>query len=379
MRAELHTPLCELLDIEFPVLQAGMARTGASVTPPELVAAVSNAGGMGCVGATSLAPDEIRDYIREIRTLTDRTFGVDLLVPASLDGPDLAREDAREFIRTNHPEHVYFVEGLYEQMGIEHAGGNRSEFAISNELIRRQVAALMDERVPVFVSALGDPAWAVPEAHRRGIKVIGVAGAPRHALRQVAAGVDAIIAQGSEAGGHVGGMASMPLIPQAVDAAGSTPVVAAGGIGDGRGLAAALALGAQGVWCGTAFLFSREANVPQAHRDALAAAGWSDVETSRVYTGKPSRTVLNVVKEAWHAGGLEPLPMQLQMVLMEDFCADAEAAGREDLTENAAGQVVEMYSSTRSASEIVEEMVAVAVETIQRLQSTLVGRPKGGG
>jgi nitronate monooxygenase len=363
----LRTPLCDLLDIEVPILQAGMARTGASVTPPELVAAVSNAGGLGCVGATVMTPDHMRDQIRAIRELTDRPFGVDLLVPGDLEGPDLPRDEVREEIRRDYPDHWELVRSLYERFGVPSAGGSPDSYAISPTLIRQQVDVVLEERVPVFVSALGDPGWAVPAAHERGIKVIGVAGAPRHAVRQLGAGVDAIIAQGAEAGGHVGGMATLPLIPQAVDAAGSTPIIAAGGIGDGRGLAAALALGAQGVWIGTAFLFAREANVPDVHREQLAGARWTDVTVSRIYTGKACRTFDNEFKAAWREAELEPLPMQYQQVLMDDFCADAEAAGRHDLSENAAGQIVEMFQESRPAAEIVKTMAEQCVETIDAL------------
>jgi NAD(P)H-dependent flavin oxidoreductase YrpB (nitropropane dioxygenase family) len=363
----LRTPLCDLLEIDVPILQAGMARTGASVTTPELVAAVSNAGGLGCLGATVMTPDHMRDQIRAIRRLTDRPFGVDLLVPRDLEGPDLPRDEVRQEIRRDYPDHWQLVQSLYEHFGVRPAGGNPDPYAISPTLIRQQVEVVLEERVPVFVSALGDPGWAVPDAHDRGVRVIGVAGAPRHAARQLRAGVDAIIAQGQEAGGHVGGMATLPLIPQAVDAAGSVPVIAAGGIGDGRGLAAALALGAQGVWCGTAFLFAREANVPDLHLQQLAQAGWADVTVSRIYTGKPGRTFDNEFKAAWRKAGLEPLPMQYQQVLMDDFCADAEAAGRHDLSENAAGQIVEMFVEQRPAAEIVDTMVAQCVATLDAL------------
>lgn len=365
----LRTPLCDLLGIEIPILQAGMGRGRGSTTTAAMVAAVSETGGLGCLGATGMDPEEIRDAIGEIRSLTSRPFGVNLLLPASLADADVPREEVRQQIRRDHPEHWKFMLGLYERFGLDPGELHDQEWALSPTLMRRQAEVLIEERVPVFASGLGDPAWVVPLAREVGTKVIGLAGSPRQAERQQAAGVDVIVAQGYEAGGHTGTIATLALVPQVVDRVAPTPVVAAGGIADGRGVAAALALGAQGVWCGTAFLFAEEVNLFQDQRDQLAAADVRDVVTGRSYTGKPSRVVQNEVTRAWLASGLEPLPMPHQTVLMDDFTHAAEAAGQYGLINNPAGQIAGMLSEYEPAAEIARRLADEAAAVIESLRA----------
>ncbi|MBI2323334.1 MAG: nitronate monooxygenase [Chloroflexi bacterium] len=362
----LRTPLCDLLGIEHPVLQAGMGKSKGLVTSPALVAAVSEAGGLGCLGGTGLDPEELRETIRELRRLTSRPFAVDLLLPAKLAAADQSLERLRALLEREYPAHVRFVERLRERYALPKAQLER-EYMVSEPLIRQQVAAVLDERVPVFVAGLGDPAEVVPEAHARGMLVVGIAGSVRNAVRQRAAGVDLVIAQGHEAGGHTGAIASLVLVPQVVDALRPLPVVAAGGIADGRGVAAALVLGAVGVWCGTVFLFAEEAWLDDAHRRQLDAAGAEDLVVSRTYTGKTARVYRNEVVAAWAQSGLEPLPMPLQWALMSAFVAAAEAAGREDLATNPAGQVAGTLRGLRPARQIVAGLVDGARQAIGRL------------
>jgi nitronate monooxygenase len=366
----LHTRLCDLLSIEFPILQAGMGRAKGSPTTPSLVAAVSEAGGMGCLGAAGLEPEEIRAAIREIKLLTPRPFGVGLLLPASLADADVTRDEIRELIEDKYPKHWRFVQSLYERYGLQSLT-LPMKHTISPTFIKEQVAAVFAEGVPVFVAGLGDPAWVVPEARARDTKVMGLAGSVRNAERQRAAGVDVIIAQGYEAGGHTGQIANFPLIPQVVDNVQPVPVVAAGGIGDGRGVAAALALGAQGVWCGTAFLYALEADLAPAHRQALTEARSEDLLVSKTYTGKPSRIVRTEVLELWAQSGLDTLPMPHQFVLMDDFVYSAEKAGRYDLMNNPAGQIAGMLTDHMPAAAIVQRLVDEAVEVIAHMQSAI--------
>ncbi len=375
--SRLHTELCDLLGIEYPILQAGMGRSRGLITTPELVAAVSEAGGLGCIGGEGLDPEELRATIRAVRQLTSRPFGVDLLLPAKREPVDLPVAELRDYIRSQHPDHARFMQSLYDRYGLAQVPYPR-QYTVTDTLIRQQMQVVVEERVPVFVAGLGDPGPFVPALRERGIKVLGIAGSPRHARRQKAAGVDAVIAQGYEAGGHTGNIATLVLVPQVVDEVRPLPVVAAGGIVDGRGLVAALALGASGVWCGTLFLFAREANVHDAHRQQLLQAAAEDLVVSRCYTGKPSRVYRNEVVELWQRQGPEPLGFPLQMLLMDDFVTSAEAQGRLDLVNNPAGQAAGRLTAVRSAGEIVRSLVAEAEEVIGRLSGPPVQRPAGG-
>ena len=372
--SDLRTPLCDLLGIEIPILQAGMGRGRGSTTTVPMVAGVSEAGGLGCLGATGMEPEEIRAAIREIRELTSKPFGVDLLLPARLAEADLPREQVRRKIRRDHPEHWRFMLSLYERFGLDPEQEHDQEWALSPSLMRRQFEVVVEERVPVFASGLGLPDWVGPLAREAGTTVLGLCGSPRQAERLKDAGADVVIAQGYEAGGHTGTIATLALVPQVVDRVSPTPVVAAGGIADGRGVAAALALGAQGVWCGTAFLFSHEVNLVQEQRDQLIAAETRQLVTGRSYTGKPSRVIDNEVTVAWRESGLVPLEMPHQTVLMDDFTHAAEVGGHPTLIQNPAGQIAGLLHEYESASSIAVRLAAEAVDVIHGLQTSVAAR-----
>ena len=350
-----RTPLCDLLGIELPILQAGMGRTHGTPTPPALVVAVSEAGGMGCLGGVGLEPEELGAAIREIRATTKKPFAVDLLLPASLADSPPTRDEIRHALKEKYPQHWAFVQSLYQRFDLKPVPMQKPGL-LSMEGIRAQLEVVLEERVPVFVAGLGDPSWVIKDKRARDMKVLGLAGSVRNALRQKEAGVHAVIAQGYEAGGHTGTVANFALIPQVVDALAPLPALGAGAISDRRGVAAALALGAQGVWVGTAFLFAEEADVPQTHRRQLEAARSEDFVVSRSYTGKPARTFRNAVLQAWSESGLEPLPTPYQWVLMDDFVNAAEAADRQELVNNPAGQGAGMLRERKPAKRIVEEL-----------------------
>ena len=341
-----------------------MGRTTGTITPPALVAAVSEAGGLGCLGATGLEPDEIGSAIKDIRSRTDRPFAVGLLFAGREAPPE--REAVRAEIRRNHPRHWKLALALHERFGLKPAPLERRT-SLSAEYVSRQVEAIVEARVPVMSAGLGEVGTAIRDLHAVGTKVIGLSGSVRQALRQRESGADVVVAQGYEAGGHTGLIATIALIPQVVDALPGVPVVAAGGVGDGRTLAAALALGAQGAWCGSAFLFATEATMYDQHRVALMKAASEDMIVSRAYTGKPSRILQNAVLQAWSESGLDPLPMPHQMVLMEDFVHAAQLAGRQELINNPGGQVVGLLSETRPAAEIVRSMAEQAAAVIAGL------------
>ena len=254
----LHTPLCDLLGIAHPILLAGMG--GVSYAP--LAAAVSNAGGYGVLGMAGTTPDFIRDQMREVRSLTDKPFGVDLLAAT----PDALTAAVEVII----------------------AGGASS-----------------------FIAGLGVPLPIIERLKGAGLKVMVVCGAVKHAVKAQAAGCDAVICQGGEGGGHTGLVGTLPLVAQAVDAV-DIPVVAAGGLHDGRGLAAALALGAQGVWMGTRFIASDEAHAGDLYRQAVLEAADEDTVRTRSYSGKPMRVRKNAWVEDWEsrAADIQPFPQQ---------------------------------------------------------------------
>ncbi len=317
----MQTRLTELLGIEHPVMCAGMG----GVSYHQLVAAVSDAGGFGCLGASTMTSDEMVDEIRAVRARTDRPFGVDLLTAL----PDRLIDD---------------------------------------------VDALIREGASVFVAGLGVPRDVIARCHDRGVLVASMCGKVRHAIAAVDAGCDLVIAQGTEAGGHTGQVATMPLVPQVVDAvAGRVPVVAAGGIVDGRGLAAALALGADGVWVGTRFIATPEARSAPGYKDALLRTAEDGTAITRAYSGKPMRTVRN----AWtrhheeHPDEVRPFPEQL-LVAMEagafHLGADESTPGVDPDREGyPAGQGVGAIDGLVPAADLVRRFVTDAAAALSRL------------
>ena len=361
----LRTELCDLLGCDIPIMLAGMGALGRA-TPPRLVAAVSNAGGFGVMSGSGLEPEAIRARIRKVRELTDRPFGVGLLLPARLDEGGESRSEVRARLERDYPKHVAFVRELLARYGLEEPD-DLGEFVMSPSTIREQVQVVLDERVPWFEAALGDPAWVVPQARDVGVRVMGIAGSARNAMRQKQAGCELIIAQGYEAGGHTGAVANFPLIPEVVDSVAPIPVVAAGGIVDGRGVAAALCLGAIGVWVGTAFLAAEETEMYEQHVNEILEGETRDFSVSRTYTGKPSRSYRNPIRVAWEKSGLNQLPMPLQGILMQPIQVAAQRAGRYELMHNAAGQGGGRVKEKRPAKVILEEMAAEAAEILQRV------------
>ncbi len=370
----LHTPLCDLLGIEYPIILAGMG----GAAGPTLAAAVSNAGGLGVVGATGYTPDELREMIRKLRSLTDKPFGVDLLLPSNImeEGGD------RETVAATIPEaNKQFVRTLQQRFGVPDPGPARHQRPpLSASFYREQVRVVLDENVPVFASGLGNPAFMVPEAHERGMKVIGLAGNLRHASRVIDGGCDAVVAQGTEAGGHTGQISTLVLVPQIVEAVKPASVIAAGGIATGRQLVAALALGAVGVWCGTAFLLSQEAYQDAVEmemqtewyvrtlKEKYIRAQPQDAKVGRWYSGKPMRHLKNPWSDAWEEPGAPAaLPMPLQGLLVADAQRSVSQNHIEELVYGPVGQAVGLLDEVRPARDIVQRMVREAEETLAGL------------
>ena len=364
-RPVLRTELCDILGIEYPIMLAGMGVWGMG-TPPELVAAVSDAGGLGVLGGSALSPEEVRRRIQRVRQMTDKPFGVDLLLPASLAKSSTTRTGVREDLSKNHPEHVKFMHGLLERFELTQAPVE-NDIVNSDEYAEAQIQVVLDEEVPIFAAGLGDPARIIPRAREQNMVVIGLAGTVRHAERNRDAGVDIVVCQGTEGGGHTGPVATLPLVSQAVEAIAPIPVVAAGGITGGRGIAAALTLGAIGVWMGTAFLIAEEGGLPDTVKGDIVDGKATDFRISEAWTGKTLRAKKNVISDAWAESGLKPLPTPHQRVLMEDFLSAAQQGGRWDLYMNAAGQGAGMLTKRRPANDIMKDLVAQTVEALTEM------------
>lgn len=349
--SELRTPICDLFGIRVPIFAAGMG----GVTLAPLAGAVSAAGGLGVLGATFHTPEELREEIRAVRRITDRPFGVDLLIPTDIP-PDLAARRVPpfpEFLRDLLPE----VEGV--------RGAPPPPLTL--ELARAQVQVTLDERVPILVSALGTPEWLIREAHAVGTKVISLVGNVRQARRLAGMGVDCVVAQGMEAGGHVGTVTTVVLVPQVVDAV-DVPVLAAGGIVDGRGVAAALALGAQGAWIGTRFLVTVESSAHENHKKRILDVGEEGTVVSRSYTGKPSRVLRNRFTDRWKGRDAEILPMPWQRIWVEPLVAPAKAAGMVDIANFPTGQGAGAITDIPHAAEVLRQLVDETIEAVARIQ-----------
>jgi nitronate monooxygenase len=371
----LRTRLCDMLDIKYPIILAGMGGMGGPTSGPELVAAVSNAGGLGVLGCAFLSPRKIDEMIRKTKSLTDKPFGVDTIIPPEVPQTGTTAEFQAELpsVATDEPD---VVEKLRKELGVPVPSGGRgylanmAEDAIwSQEDFKRQVEVIMEHRVPVWAAALGDPAPWTKECHARGIKIIGVVASVRGARRLVKSGADIIVASGAESGGHNSRIGTMVLIPQVVDAVSPVPVVAGGGIGDGRGLVAALALGAVGVWCGTVFLGTFEAIYEDYHKQKILESTEDDTVVSKVITGKQSRYLKNRLIAAWDKAGLPTLPMPMQSIAIIPILDGAYEAKMADIVPAPAGQIVGMIKELKSAKQVVEDMVAGALQVLEKLPS----------
>jgi NAD(P)H-dependent flavin oxidoreductase YrpB (nitropropane dioxygenase family) len=326
---------------------------------------------LGVLGAAGCGPHQLRDWIRRTRALTDKPFGVDTLLPASVRrgtvGSNTGGPSAEEML----PQHRRFAreflaaEGLPELDGAAMDGQLGRDPAdrdgprpLSREFFEAQMEVVVEERVPLYAAGLGNPEPWMERLKRNGTVVLAVVGTTRHASQVVRSGVDMVVAQGHDGGGHNAPVGTMALIPQVVDAVeGRVPVLGAGGIGDGRGVAAALMLGAEGAWIGTAFLATEEAGIADAQKRALVEGNDEGTTVSRSVTGKPARMVKNRWAKAYADSGLEPLPMPYQGMVSTPVTAAATAAGRADVWGGFAGQGLGMVRAVRPAAEVLREIV----------------------
>jgi NAD(P)H-dependent flavin oxidoreductase YrpB (nitropropane dioxygenase family) len=371
----LRTKLCDLLGIKYPIMLAGMG----AVARSDLVAAVSNAGGLGVLGAVGLPLEVLRQEIRRVKELTDRPFAVDIVLPPIRLTAEMAQSIPKDLRSLLPTEHVAFVEELKARLGVKEVPrgeGPSLELDFTPDIFDRQVEVILEEGAPHFATGLGNPAPYVEEMRRRGMKVISLCGNVKNARRLADAGVDVVVAQGYEAGGHTGRIGTLALVPQVVDAVGDRVLVAAaGGIADGRGVVAALALGACGVWMGTRFLATLEAGIPDAWKQKILAMTEEDTKVTRSFTGKTARAINNAWIEAWEQSRLEPLPMPLQSILVQDVLRGAVVSDNTDALFMASGQVGGMIREVKPAGEVLRDIVAEAEQVLlERLPSQVTTR-----
>jgi NAD(P)H-dependent flavin oxidoreductase YrpB (nitropropane dioxygenase family) len=365
----VRTPICDRLGIEFPIFAFSHCR--------DVVAAVSRAGGYGVLGALAFAPDELEVELTWIDEHIDgKPYGVDIVMPAKYVGKGGGAEASVTSLESMIPEeHRRFVDELLEEHGVAplpddfQAAPKAAGLGVDEEG-PGQVEVSLAHGASMLVNALGPPPPdVIATAHERGILVGGLVGSRQHAERQVSMGVDVIVAQGTEAGGHCGEISTMVIVPEVVDAVGpDVPVLAAGGIGSGRQMTAALALGAQGVWTGSIWLTVAEADTQPLVVENLLAASSRDTVRSRAMTGKPARQLRSAWTDAWAREDTpEPLPMPLQGLLFNGAGRRITRSHNKELSGFPVGQIVGSMNQVRPARDVIFDLVEEWIDTTQRL------------
>ena len=381
----LNTPLCKLLNIRYPIIQAGMS----GFTTPELVAAVSNAGGLGILGAARMTPEQTRDAIRTIKKLTSNPFGVNLLLAPPEKGGNQSINQVQQF----------FNDKFRRELDIP--SKTEKDIILPPSKFLEQLKIILEEKIQVISFAMGNlPTQLAEQIHSlsssSSSKIMSMVTTVQEAIDVARNGTDIIVAQGAEAGGHRSTfniplenetlplIGTITLVPQIVDALSGTednkiqgekeeayniPVIAAGGIADGRGLVAALALGAQGVMIGTRFLVASESAAFQAYQERLLAARESDTIVTRAFSGRPARGLHNQFIDEYRKSGPQPLAWPLQALAADDIYAAAQKQNNADYFPLLAGQGVGLLKGNQkyNAERIVQELVREANQTLSKL------------
>jgi NAD(P)H-dependent flavin oxidoreductase YrpB (nitropropane dioxygenase family) len=375
----MKNAITDMLGIDIPILAFTHCR--------DVVAAVSKAGGMGVLGAVAHTPEQLEIDLAWIENeIGDRPYGIDLIVPAKYAGSDgggYTMDDIRKLIPA---EHIAFVDDILRRYdvppltaddrprrGVSGDGGGAVPFSANQADPLLEVA--LARKPSLVVNALGPPPQHMIERVKAEGRLIGaLAGKAQHAERHVNAGVDIIIAQGAEAGGHTGDVGTMVLIPEIVDAVAPVPVLGAGGIGRGRQMAAAMALGAQGVWCGSVWLTTEEAETHPVVKQKFLRATSSDTVRSRSRTGKPARQLRTAWTDEWdNPDNPKPLGMPMQPILIGeaitriDRAAHRSGSGAEMLANYFVGQIVGTMNTTKPAAQVVYDMIDEFIEAVQSL------------
>jgi len=381
----MKTAITETFGIDVPILAFTHCR--------DVVVAVSKAGGFGVLGAVAHSDEQLEidlDWIED--ELGDRPYGVDLIVPAKYAGSDEGGLKLSDLLKMIPSEHQEFVDDILERYDVPElpadsgrgglvGGGSNDAAPFSASRAGPQLEIALAHKPAIVVNALGPPPGHMIDRVKEEGRLIGaLAGAAQHAERHVNAGVDVIIAQGSEAGGHTGEIGTMVLIPEIVDAVGDIPVLGAGGIGRGRQMAAAMALGAQGVWCGSVWLTTDEAETHPAVKEKFLAATSNDTIRSRSRTGKHARQLTTAWTEEWDRPDTpDPLGMPLQPILIDeairriDRSAHQPGTGANKLANYFVGQIVGAMNETKPATRVVYEMIEEFIESVERLNDQMNG------
>ena len=369
----MRTALCEKLGCELPIFAFSHCR--------DVVVEVTKAGGFGVLGAATFSPEQLEAELRWIdRHVAGRPYGVDVIIPTQYDKEaERTTEDLENLIPA---EHRAFMDKILDDAGVPPLPADERE-RVHRDIVngrgnmtpdgaRRLLhVALAHPQVKLVVSALGSPPPDVMAQLRAANVMVGaMCGKGEHAARHVAAGVDVIVAQGTEAGGHTGEIATMVLVPQVVAACGDkVAVLAAGGIAKGSQIVAALALGAQGVWCGTLWLGTRESELDPFEKEVLFAARTEDAVRRRARTGKPVRMIKSALSEAWEQPGAPKyLPTPLQGILYNETHARVVRAKRKDFYSFPAGQVVGMLTEETSVRDVMVQLQTEYLDTMERLR-----------
>jgi NAD(P)H-dependent flavin oxidoreductase YrpB (nitropropane dioxygenase family) len=375
----VKTAICEMLGIEFPLLAFSHCR--------DVVAAVTNAGGFGVLGASSHSPEDLEHELAWIDDqVAGKPYGVDIVCPEKFEGKglDLTADQITAMVPADHRD---YVTKLLAQHGITLDDIGDRPFRLFGELSDAIGEELLEvsfrHPIRLIANALGvPPQFMIDRAKTEGVPVAALVGAKEHAIKQVQAGVDVLVVQGTEAGGHCGEVTTMVLIPEVVDAIRAVrevPVLAAGGIVTGRQVAASIALGAAGAWTGSVWLTTEEAETAPYTVQKMLTASSRDTTRSKGRTGKYSRQLKSAWTDAWmpNADGPEPLPMPLQSVVSEnvlrriDVLAETGNKGAQELATYWVGQGVGLMNKIKPAREVVREMIEDYLDAAERVTVSL--------
>ncbi|WP_232700145.1 NAD(P)H-dependent flavin oxidoreductase [Brevibacillus daliensis] len=360
MSISLQTSFCRNFQLNKPIILAGMA---GNINSAELVAAVCEAGGLGTIAAAYVTPEALRERIRKVRELTDRPFAVNLLL---FDKP------ADGVIS---PECMNWINQVRERFGLPRWNG---EWPVLEEEIEACFQVIIEEKPAVFSCAMGLPGSYGKRAKEAGMKVIGMATTLEEARLLVEEGVDAIVAQGGEAGGHRGTFApgetgpgecigTLPLVSLLCSSIQEVPIIAAGGIMNGQGIVAALALGADAVQVGTRFLGCAESTAHMAYKSRLYEAKETDTAITRSFSGRPARGIRNTFMEQFQESGLDVLPYPIQNEITKEIRQAAGKVNDSHFMSLWAGQGVALLKREESASDIIEQLMNEASQGMERL------------
>jgi NAD(P)H-dependent flavin oxidoreductase YrpB (nitropropane dioxygenase family) len=365
----MRTPLCDAFGIEYPIFAFTHCR--------DVVAAVSKAGGLGVLGAVGFSPEQLEIELNWIdEHVNGMPYGVDTVMPqkaVDVHGADAADMLAqiRSMIDANHWRYVDELMERFELPPLPEGEEPHGVLGWTDDVAHAHVEIALAHPIKLIANALGSPPKdVIDRAHEQDVKVAALAGKAVHAQRHINNGVDIVVAQGYEAGGHTGEISTLVLVPEVVDAVAPAPVLAAGGIGSGRQIAAALALGAQGVWLGSLWLTTAESNSSPAVLQAYLDATSADTVRSRCYTGKPARMLRNAWTDAWaDPDGPGPLGMPLQNILTSEANSRIARSGRKDIQFAPVGQIVGRMNEVRPVRDIMYQLVEEYIETVERLEA----------